>query len=367
MSADRAPSNVAEVTSTADTVPVRETHRFDVASLERYMARHVEGFKGPITVSQFQGGQSNPTYRLSSPGGEYVLRRKPPGKLLPSAHAVDREYRIITALARTPVPVPRTYSLCEDDAVIGTAFFIMQWVHGRVVADPLLPGMSPGDRGRAYDSMNEVLAHLHTVDLVAVGLADFGRPGSYFARQIHRWITQYRASETERIEAMERLIAWLPEHVPADEPPTIVHGDFRPGNLILHPTEPRVVAVLDWELSTLGGPLADLAYNCMPYRLAPSTLGGVLGAPLAEMGLPSEAEYLAAYCRRTGRSSIPDWEFYLAFAMFRLAAIAQGIMGRVIAGTANDPNARSRGERARPLAEAGWETIERGESGKRGA
>jgi aminoglycoside phosphotransferase (APT) family kinase protein len=367
MSADRAPSNVAEVTSTADTVPVRETHRFDVASLERYMARHVEGFKGPITVSQFQGGQSNPTYRLSSPGGEYVLRRKPPGKLLPSAHAVDREYRIITALARTPVPVPRTYALCEDDAVIGTAFFIMQWVHGRVVADPLLPGMSPGDRGRAYDSMNEVLAHLHTVDLVAVGLADFGRPGSYFARQIHRWTTQYRASETERIEAMERLIAWLPEHVPADEPPTIVHGDFRPGNLILHPTEPRVVAVLDWELSTLGGPLADLAYNCMPYRLAPSTLGGVLGAPLAEMGLPSEAEYLAAYCRRTGRSSIPDWEFYLAFAMFRLAAIAQGIMGRVIAGTANDPNARSRGERARPLAEAGWETIERGESGKRGA
>ena len=367
MSADRAPSNVAEVTSTADTVPVRETHRFDVASLERYMARHVEGFKGPITVSQFQGGQSNPTYRLSSPGGEYVLRRKPPGKLLPSAHAVDREYRIITALARTPVPVPRTYSLCEDDAVIGTAFFIMQWVHGRVVADPLLPGMSPGDRGRAYDSMNEVLAHLHTVDLVAVGLADFGRPGSYFARQIHRWITQYRASETERIEAMERLIAWLPEHVPADEPPTIVHGDFRPGNLILHPTEPRVVAVLDWELSTLGGPLADLAYNCMPYRLAPSTLGGVLGAPLAEMGLPSEEQYLAAYCRRTGRSSIPDWEFYLAFAMFRLAAIAQGIMGRVIAGTANDPNARSRGERARPLAEAGWETIERGESGKRGA
>jgi aminoglycoside phosphotransferase (APT) family kinase protein len=367
MSADRAPSNVAEVTSTADTVPVRETHRFDVASLERYMARHVERFKGPITVSQFQGGQSNPTYRLSSPGGEYVLRRKPPGKLLPSAHAVDREYRIITALARTPVPVPRTYALCEDDAVIGTAFFIMQWVHGRVVADPLLPGMSPGDRGRAYDSMNEVLAHLHTVDLVAVGLADFGRPGSYFARQIHRWITQYRASETERIEAMERLIAWLPEHVPADEPPTIVHGDFRPGNLILHPTEPRVVAVLDWELSTLGGPLADLAYNCMPYRLAPSTLGGVLGAPLAEMGLPSEAEYLAAYCRRTGRSSIPDWEFYLAFAMFRLAAIAQGIMGRVIAGTANDPNARSRGERARPLAEAGWETIERGESGKRGA
>jgi aminoglycoside phosphotransferase (APT) family kinase protein len=366
MSADRVPRNAApvdsaasgpEVVSTADTVPVRETHRFDVAALERYMDRQVAGFRGPVTVSQFQGGQSNPTYRLSSPGGEYVLRRKPPGKLLPSAHAVDREYRIITALAKTTVPVPRTYALCEDDSVIGTAFFIMEWVRGRVVADPLLPGMGPRERGRIYDSMNDVLARLHTVDLDATGLTDYGRPGNYFARQIHRWTTQYRASETEQIETMEQLIAWLPDHVPPDDRPTIVHGDFRPGNLIMHPSEPRVVAVLDWELSTLGSPLADLAYNCMPYRLGPSTLGGVLGAPLAEMGLPSEEEYVAAYCRRTGRSSIPDWEFYLAFAMFRLAAIAQGIMGRVIAGTANDVNARSRGERARPLAEAGWATI----------
>ncbi|HKW95217.1 MAG TPA: phosphotransferase [Methylomirabilota bacterium] len=355
MTTDHAP----EVTSTTDTVPVRETHRFDVASLERYMARHVTGFKGPVTVSQFQGGQSNPTYRLSSPGGEYVVRRKPPGKLLPSAHAVDREYRIITALARTTVPVPRTYALCEDDGVVGTAFFIMEWVRGRVVADPLLPGMSSADRGRVYDSMNEVLARLHLVDLEATGLTDYGRPGNYFARQIHRWTSQYRASETERIEAMERLIAWLPEHVPPDEKATIVHGDFRPGNLILHPTQPRVVAVLDWELSTLGSPLADLAYNCMPYRLEPSTLGGVLGTPLDEVGLPTEEAYLAAYCRRTGRTGIPDWEFYLAFAMFRLAAIAQGIMGRVIAGTANDVNARSRGERARPLAEAGWATVSR--------
>ncbi|HEX9749236.1 MAG TPA: phosphotransferase [Methylomirabilota bacterium] len=360
MDAQRRARPTADITSTADTVPVRETHRFDVAALERYMVQHVAGFKGPVTVSQFQGGQSNPTYRLSSPGGDYVLRRKPPGKLLPSAHAVDREYRVITALARTTVPVPRTYALCEDDAVIGTAFFIMEWVAGRVIADPLLPGLSPGDRGRIYESMNEVLARLHTVDLEATGLTDYGRPGSYFARQIHRWTTQYRASETERIEAMERLIAWLPEHVPAEDQTTIVHGDFRPGNLILHPTEPRVAAVLDWELSTLGSPLADLAYNCMPYRLAPSTLGGVLGANLAELGLPTEAEYVAAYCRRTGRASIPDWEFYLAFAMFRLAAIAQGIMGRVIAGTANDPNARERGERARPLAEAGWATITEG-------
>jgi len=358
--AQRRARPTADITSTADTVPVRETHRFDVAALERYMARHVAGFHGPVTVSQFQGGQSNPTYRLTSPSGDYVLRRKPPGKLLPSAHAVDREYRIITALARTTVPVPRTYALCEDGAVIGTAFFIMEWVSGRVMADPLLPGVSPGDRGRIYDSMNEVLARLHTVDLEATGLTDYGRPGSYFARQIHRWTTQYRASETERIAAMEELIAWLPEHVPADEQTTVVHGDFRPGNLIVHPTEPRVVAVLDWELSTLGSPLADLAYNCMPYRLAPSTLGGVLGADLAALGLPTEADYVATYCRRTGRAGIPDWEFYLAFAMFRLAAIAQGIMGRVIAGTANDPNARSRGERARPLAEAGWATITEG-------
>lgn len=358
--AQRRARPTADITSTADTVPVRETHRFDVAALERYMARHVAGFHGPVTVSQFQGGQSNPTYRLTSPSGDYVLRRKPPGKLLPSAHAVDREYRIITALARTTVPVPRTYALCEDGAVIGTAFFIMEWVSGRVMADPLLPGVSPGDRGRIYDSMNEVLARLHTVDLEATGLTDYGRPGNYFARQIHRWTTQYRASETERIAAMEQLIAWLPEHVPADEQTTVVHGDFRPGNLIVHPTEPRVVAVLDWELSTLGSPLADLAYNCMPYRLAPSTLGGVLGADLAALGLPTEADYVATYCRRTGRAGIPDWEFYLAFAMFRLAAIAQGIMGRVIAGTANDPNARSRGERARPLAEAGWATITEG-------
>lgn len=360
MATDHAPRSAAEVSSTADTIPVRETHRFDVAALERYMAGHVDGFKGPVTVTQFQGGQSNPTYRLSSPGGEYVLRRKPPGKLLPSAHAVDREYRIITALGPTRVPVPRTFALCEDDGVIGTAFFIMEWVNGRVMADPLLPGLAPAERGRIYDSMNEVLATLHSVDLEATGLTDYGRPGSYFARQIHRWTSQYRASETERIEAMEQLIEWLPAHVPDEEPPAIVHGDFRPGNLIVHPTEPRVVAVLDWELSTLGSPLADLAYNCMPYRLRPSTLGGVLGAPLREMGLPSEEQYVAAYCRRTGRSGILDWEFYLAFAMFRLAAIAQGIMGRVIAGTANDVNARARGERARPLAETGWETVTRG-------
>ena len=342
------------------TRPVAPQHAFDAERLAAWMRAHVDAGTGTLEIAQFKGGQSNPTYLISAGTRRYALRRKPPGKLLPSAHAVDREYRVMTALRDTDVPVPKTYALCEDAEVIGTAFFIMDYVEGRVLWDPTLAELTRGERKAHYDELNRVIAALHRVDPAAVGLADYGKPGNYLARQIDRWSRQYRASETERIEAMEQLIAWLPAHVPADERPTVVHGDFRPGNLIVHPAEPRVVAVLDWELSTLGSPLADLAYNCMPYRLGPSTLGGVLGAPLAEMGLPSEAEYVATYCRRTGRSSIPDWEFYLAFAMFRLAAIAQGIMGRVIAGTANDVNARARGERARPLAEAGWETITRG-------
>jgi aminoglycoside phosphotransferase (APT) family kinase protein len=340
------------------TTEVRETHRFDVAALERYMRAHVEGFRGPLTVRQFHGGQSNPTYYLDAPSGKYVLRRKPPGKLLPSAHAVDREYRVITALGGTDVPVPRTYALCEDPAVIGTAFYIMQYVHGRLMVDPVLPGVSPAERAAMFDDMNRVLARLHLVDWNAVGLADFGRPGNYFARQIHRWTQQYRASETEKIEAMERLMEWLPGHIPADDQTTIVHGDYRSGNMLMHPTEPRVVAVLDWELSTLGHPLADLAYHCMPYRLGPGTLGGFVDEDLPRLGIPSERDYLATYCRRAGRDAIPDWEFYVAFSMFRLSAIAQGIMGRVIAGTANDARARERGERARPLAEAGWGVVE---------
>ena len=340
----------------AQTAEVREQHRFDVAALERYMRDHVVGFSGRLDVKQFQGGQSNPTYHLTAGGKEYVLRRKPPGKLLPSAHAVDREYRIITALAPTGVPVPRTYALCEDDAVIGTAFYIMDCVHGRVLSDPAFPALAPADRGRIYDSMNEVLARLHSVDWRRLGLADFGRPGNYFARQIHRWTQQYRASETEKIESMERLIAWLPEHLPADDETTIAHGDYRPGNMIMHPTEPRVVAVLDWELSTLGHPLADLAYNCLPYRFTPEW-DGLASRDLAALGIPTEQEYVAAYCRRTGRAAIADWEFYLAFSMFRLSAIAQGIMGRVLAGTANDPNARERARRARPLADSAWALV----------
>jgi aminoglycoside phosphotransferase (APT) family kinase protein len=347
-----------ETTLTSDTIPVRETHRFDVDALERYLGSRIPGFAGPVTVTQFQGGQSNPTYRLSTPGHEYVLRRKPPGKLLPSAHAVDREYRILTTLGPTDVPVPKTYVLCEDPEVIGTIFYLMDWVEGRIMVDPIVPGCTPAERAAIYDSMNDVLARLHKQDWKALGLADFGRPGSYFTRQFKRWTQQYRASETERIEAMERLMAWIPEHIPADDQTTIVHGDFRLGNTIIHPAEPRIAAVLDWELATLGHPLADLAYNAMPYHLEPDVLGGVLGQDLKALGIPTEEEYLAAYCRRTGRTDIPDWSFYVAFSMFRLSAIAQGIMGRVLAGTANDAQARSRGERARPMAEAGWAIVE---------
>ena len=337
----------------APTAEVREQHRFDARALERYLRERIPDFRGPIEVRQFRGGQSNPTYHLTAAGREFVLRRKPPGKLLPSAHAVDREYRVITALGRTGVPVPRTWVLCEDETVIGTAFYLMDCVHGRVFPDPALPGVSPVERGAMYDSMNEVLARLHTVDYASIGLGDYGKPGNYFSRQIHRWTSQYRASETERFESMERLIEWLPAHLPSDDTTTLVHGDFRPGNLIMHPTEPRVAAVLDWELSTLGHPLADLAYNVMPYRLG-TEWDGFRGKDLAALGLPTEEGYVADYCRRTGRSGIPGWDWYIVFAIFRLAAIAQGIMGRVIAGTANDPHARQRGERAKPLADAGW-------------
>jgi aminoglycoside phosphotransferase (APT) family kinase protein len=341
----------------AQTAEVRDAHRFDVRALERYLRDHVEGFDGSLEVRQFRGGQSNPTYYLTAGGREYVLRRKPPGKLLPSAHAVDREYRVITALGQTGFPVPRTFALCEDDAVIGTAFYVMDCVHGRIVADPAIPGVTPRERRLIYESLVEVQARLHTVDWRAVGLADFARPGNYVARQIHRWTQQYRASETEKIESMERLIPWLPEHVPAGDETALVHGDFRLGNVIIHPTEPRVVAVLDWELSTLGHPLADLAYNCAwTYRVT-SLLDGLADANLVELGIPTEAEYVAAYCQRTGRDEISEWEFYLAFALFRWAAISQGIMGRFVAGTANDPNAEARGRRARTYADFAWTLV----------
>jgi aminoglycoside phosphotransferase (APT) family kinase protein len=335
---------------------VRAAHRFEVAALERYLARHIDGFAGALSVRQFQGGQSNPTYLVTAAGREYVLRRKPPGALLPSAHAVDREYRVLTALAATDIPVPRTWAYCEDPTVIGTPFYVMDCVRGRIFANPRLPGMPPGERSTLYDAMNTVLARLHRLDWQALGLADFGKPGNYFARQIHRWTTQYRASETEVIPEMERLIEWLPVHVPAGDETTIVHGDYRPGNIVVHPREPRILAVLDWELSTLGHPLADLAYTCVPYHFD-ADADGLGGRDLSELGIPTEEAYVAAYCRRTGRPGIEDWDFYMAFSFFRLAAISQGIMGRVLAGTANDPNARERGLRARALAVDGWAIV----------
>ncbi len=339
------------------TIGVREAHRFEVAALEHYLTRHIEGFEGPISVRQFAGGQSNPTYYVGAADREYVLRRKPPGKLLPSAHLIEREYRILSALAGGGVPVPGTHLLCEDPAVIGTAFYVMDYVPGQVIRDSRLPGLAPDDRAAIYDHMNEVLARLHQTDWQARGLADFGRPGNYFARQIHRWTEQYRASETEVIPSMERLIAWLPEHIPEDDRAAIVHGDFRLENMIVHPSEPRIVAVLDWELSTLGHPLADLAYNCLPYHLGTEGFLGLAGEDLAGLGIPTEERYLEAYCRRVGRSGIPGWPFYVAFAMFRLAAIVQGIMGRVRDGTAADLKARERGELARPLADAAWAVV----------
>jgi aminoglycoside phosphotransferase (APT) family kinase protein len=340
------------------TMPVREQHRFATAPLEAWMRRHVEGFRGPLEVEQFKGGQSNPTFRLQARSGYYVLRRKPPGKLLPSAHAVDREYRVITALRGTGVPVARSYALCTDDGVIGTAFYVMEWVDGRIFWDPTLPSLSKAERGAIYDAMNEVIARLHKVDYAAVGLGDFGKPGNYVARQIDRWTRQYRASETERIEAMERLIEWLPRHVPEEGPPSIVHGDYRLDNMIFHPTEPRILAVLDWELATLGNPLSDFAYHMMTWRLGQAAYRGLADYDLPALGIPTEEEYRAAYCRRTGRSDIPHWNVYLAFNLFRLAAILQGIMGRVVEGTAASAAAADHGARARALAEAGWRQVE---------
>jgi aminoglycoside phosphotransferase (APT) family kinase protein len=336
------------------TMPVQPRHAFDTARLAAWMEAHVAGFRGPLTVEQFKGGQSNPTFRLVSPSGRYVLRRKPPGKLLPSAHAVDREYRVIRALYGTGVPVARPHALCEDDGVIGTAFYIMDYVEGRIFWDQTLPGMSAPERAAVFDAMNEVIARLHRVDYAAVGLADFGKPGNYVARQVARWTKQYRASETETIEAMDRLIEWLPAHIPADEETSIVHGDYRMDNMIFHPSEPRVLAVLDWELSTLGNPISDFCYHCMSWRLEPGLFRGLKGVDFAALGIPDEAEYVAAYCRRTGRAGLAHWDIYMVYNMFRIAGILQGIMGRVKDGTAASQHALDAGRRARPIAEAAW-------------
>jgi aminoglycoside phosphotransferase (APT) family kinase protein len=322
--------------------------------LESWMSDHIEGFRGPLTAEPFEGGQSNPTYRLYSGAGSYVLRRKPLGQLLPSAHLVDREYRVMRALADTAVPVPRVYALCEDDAVIGNTFYMMEFLDGRIFWDPRLPGLAPAERRAMFQSMNAVIAALHSVDYVGVGLAEFGRPGNYLARQTARWTRQYQASETEKQPAMDQLIEWLPRHLPPEGEARIVHGDYRIDNLIYHPTEPRVIGVLDWELSTIGDPLADFAYHAMAWRVTPELFRGLASVDLASLGIPSEEKYVAAYCEYTGRSRSPDWEFYIVYSMFRLAAIMQGIAKRAIDGTAASREAVELGRKARPTGEQAW-------------
>ena len=344
------------------TMPVADRQKIDVATLERYLCEHIEGFAGPLTIEQFKGGQSNPTFKLITPARAYAMRTKPgpAAKLLPSAHAIEREYRVMHALANSDVPVARMFTLCEDEAVIGRAFYVMEFVDGRVLWDQSLPGMQPDERRAIYAEMNRVIAALHKVDYAALGLGDFGKPGNYFARQIGRWSKQYKASQTETIEAMDRLIEWLPEHIPVDDGMTaIVHGDYRLDNLIFHPTEPRILAILDWELSTIGHPLADFSYHLMSWHIKPSGFRGIAGLDLAALGIPSQSEYVAMYCKATGRAQVPDVDFYLAYNMFRIAGILQGIMKRVVDGTAASAQAAEAGARARMMAELGWTYAQR--------
>jgi aminoglycoside phosphotransferase (APT) family kinase protein len=352
------------------TRPVAPQHAFDVDRLAAWLQAHMPSLAaGPLQVAQFKGGQSNPTFMLTAADGQrYVMRRKPPGVLLPSAHAVDREFRVITALGQTDVPVARTHVLCEDPAVIGTAFYIMDCVDGRVLWDPTLPGMTPAERAAIYAELNRVIAALHRVDPLAIGLAGYGKPEAYLARQVKRWTQQYRAAETETIPAMEALIDWLPQHLPPEGPVGIVHGDYRLDNVMFHPTEPRILAVLDWELSTLGDPLVDFAYHCMTWHMTNGpTSRGLAGADLAALGIPGEPAYLQTYLQATGQAgrqiSADVWGTYIVFNMFRLAGILQGILGRALQGNASNAAALESGRRARPLAEQAWalaQTLHRG-------
>ena len=346
------------------TRPVSDQHAFDPGALQAWLQARLPGFAGPLRIEQFKGGQSNPTFKLLTPGAAYVMRAKPGpvAKLLPSAHAVEREYRVMAALAGHGVPLPQMLALCEDEAVIGRAFYIMSFADGRVLWDQSLPGMERSGRGAIYDEMNRVIAALHSVDASAAGLADYGKPGNYFERQIGRWGKQYTASITQPILAMDRLMAWLPAHMPASARDAaqvaVVHGDYRLDNLVFHPTEPRVLAVLDWELSTLGHPLADFSYHCLAWHIPPGAFRGIGGLDHAALGIPLEAEYVKRYCERTGlvtpEALAADWSFYLAYNLFRLAAILQGIAKRVEDGTAASAQARQASVSARPLAELGW-------------
>ncbi len=336
------------------TRPVEARDAIDEAALAAWMADHVPGYAGPLAVRQFRGGQSNPTYRLDTPGGAYVLRRKPFGALLPSAHAVDREFRVISALGATGFPVPRAYGLCMDEGVIGAAFYVMSLVEGRVFWEAELPGLAPAERTGVYNAAIDAMARLHGVDPAAAGLADFGRPGNYFARQVERWTRQYRAAQTETVADMERLIDWLPRTAPDQTRTAIVHGDYRLDNLIIHPTRLEVSAVLDWELSTLGDPLADFSYFLMNWSLPRDGRNGLAGLDLPALGIPTQDEAVARYCRATGRDGLPDLDWYFAYNLFRLAGILQGVARRALDGNASSPQAAEMGARVAPLAEAAW-------------
>ncbi len=335
------------------TIAIQERHQFDVANLQRYMEENVAGFSGDLLVEEFAGGQSNPTYKLTADGKCYVMRRKPPGKLLKSAHAVDREYRVLTALQETDVPTARTYALCTDDSVVGTWFYIMEYLDGRVIWDSTAGPYSPQERGEIWDAANDAMAKLHNVDYEKVGLSDFGKHSDYIARQLSRWAGQYEYTKTEDNPYMNNLIEYLPKNIPSDDSCTIVHGDPQIANMMMHAERNEVIGILDWELSTLGNPLSDFAYICRPYRDA------LRGVDLMALGIPSEEEYVEAYCRRTGRDGIEHWDYYIAFNMFKLAAILQGIAKRVLDGTAASEKAIEAGAGAMDMAKVAWAQIDK--------
>lgn len=354
---------------TTSAQPMPSAHSVNTAALNAWLSANLTGFEGPISLEMFKGGQSNPTYKLVTPRKNYVMRTKPGpvAKLLPSAHAIEREFKVMQGLYGTDVPVPQMHVLCEDESIIGRAFYVMEHIEGRVLWDQTLPGQSSAERTAIYDEMNRVIAALHTVKFAERGLETYGRPGNYFERQIGRWSKQYIASVTQPIDAMDKLMAWLPAHMPAsakdESKVSIVHGDYRLDNLMFHPTEPRVVALLDWELSTLGHPLADFSYLCMGWHIPPGTFRGIGGVDIAALGIPSEDENIRRYCDRTGLATPADlksdWNFYLAYNMFRIAAILQGIAKRVEAGTASSDQAKANGAGARPMAELAWKFAQR--------
>lgn len=339
------------VDGAGDTTPVRDAYRFDEVALAGWLERNVAGYAGPLTVEQFKGGQSNPTYKLITPARQYVLRRKPPGKILKGAHAVEREAKVLQELEKASFPVAHVFGLCTDDNVIGTWFYVMECVQGRIFWDATFPGVDESERHLYFDAMNGTIAALHSIDYQAVGLGDYGRSGNYIERQIKLWTKQYLDDpDAGREVNMDRLVEWLPQHIPDDDETSLVHGDFRCDNMIFHPTEPRILAVLDWELSTLGHPLADFAYHAMMYRMPPHIVAGLYGADLGALGIPSEQDYIASYCARTGREEIRDYEFYLAFNFFRIAAIFHGIKGRALRGTAASAQAQERAKNFPELA-----------------